>query len=215
MNTSSAHDVFRLWPIDQDRSSLRLSTPVQQGSLHAGHVFFSRVSCGYGIRYCEFDWQIGSLKTLYLKTLYLPTDPRIGYTSVAELATRDHMPKEEKMTCPIGTTSFYSFLLPLPLPLPLPPLLWEPSVDSCYFSLLQIMDSWFPLVIHHMLLAFGVMVEGMEDGQISLSWHSLILSSFQTCTIHKVANTKWSINLCPLAATRSRPAFSSGQKSVI
>jgi triphosphoribosyl-dephospho-CoA synthetase len=27
------------------------------------------------------------------------------------------------------------------------------------------MESWFPLVIHHMLLAFGVMVEGVQDGK--------------------------------------------------
>jgi len=68
-----------------------------------------RVDMASGPVTCEFDWPIGSLKTLYL-----PTDPRIGYTSVAELATGDHMPNEEKMTCPIGTASFDSFLLPLP-----------------------------------------------------------------------------------------------------
>jgi triphosphoribosyl-dephospho-CoA synthetase len=33
------------------------------------------------------------------------------------------------------------------------------------FSFLRIMESWFPLVIHHMLLAFGVMVEGVQDGK--------------------------------------------------
>jgi hypothetical protein len=46
-------------------------------SLHAGHVFFSRVSCGYGIRSCEFDWQIGSLNFV---SAHWPAD-RIYFSS--------------------------------------------------------------------------------------------------------------------------------------
>ena len=80
VNASSVPDVFHLWPIDQDGFGLRFSTPVQQGSLHAGHVFFSRVSCGYGIRSCHLWVWVANWFTENFVSAHWPTD-RIYFSS--------------------------------------------------------------------------------------------------------------------------------------
>jgi len=49
--------------------------------------------------------------------MYSSRECRVDMASgPVSLIAADHMPKEKKMTCPIGTASFDSFLLPLHLP---------------------------------------------------------------------------------------------------
>lgn len=60
---------------------------------------------------CRVDMASDPVPSLIGKLVHLKLCiyPLIGYTSIAELTTGDHMPKEEKMTCPIGTASEFWF----------------------------------------------------------------------------------------------------------
>lgn len=60
---------------------------------------------------CRVDMASDPVLSLIGKLVHLKLCiyPQIGYTSIVELTTGDHMPKEEKMTCPIGTASEFWF----------------------------------------------------------------------------------------------------------